>query len=52
MRDYIARLIKTGMNRETALAIARYYARRGLLSDLARYVSEVEEECRVQMEPV
>lgn len=52
MREYIARLIDTGMNRETALMIVRYFRRRGLLSDLAQYVSEVEEECRVQMEAV
>lgn len=52
MRDYIARLIDTGMNRETALMIVRYYRRRGLLDDLARYVSEVEEECRGTMDQV
>lgn len=52
MREYIARLIDTGMNRETALAVVRYFVRRGLLPDLARYVSEVEEECRVTMETV
>lgn len=52
MREYIARLIDTGMNRETALMIVRYYRRRGLLTELARYVSEVEEECRVKMEAV
>ena len=52
MHDYISRLIDTGMNRETAVAICRYYRRRGLLSDLAQYVSEVEEECRVKMDGV
>ena len=50
MREYIARLIDAGMNRETAVAVCRYFRRRGLMDDLARYVSEVEEECRVTMD--
>ena len=52
MRDYVARLIASGMTRETALAICRYFRRRGRLADLARYVTEVEEECRGEMDPV
>lgn len=44
MRDFVARLIDCGMTRDTALVICRYYRRRGLMSELAQYVCDVERE--------
>ena len=52
MSAYIARMIDCGMTRETAVAICRYYIRHGSVSDLADYVSELEEEAHVEMDTV
>ena len=51
MRDFISRLIDCGMPRAVAVCVCRHYSRIG--SDaLARYVAEVEVECRECMERV
>ena len=52
MNVLIARLIKTGMPREVALAVYRGFRRNGTLYDFERYVESVEEECREPMEDV
>lgn len=49
MRQYIARLIDTGMPRKVAVCMCRFFRSR---SALERYVEGVEAECRVQMEAV
>lgn len=44
MREYVARLIRCGVTRETAVIICRYYKRRGMMRELAKYVEDVERE--------
>lgn len=49
MRQYIARLIATGMPRKIAVCMCRYFRSR---SELEKYVEGVEAECHVQMDAV
>lgn len=49
MNKLIARLIKTGMPRDVALAVYRSFKRNSNLFEFERYVDGVEEECREQM---
>ena len=44
MQEYVARLIRCGFTRDTALTICRYFRREKTLHDLAQYVDEVEKE--------
>lgn len=50
MNKLIARLIKTGMPRDVAVAVCRSFMRNSNLFEFERYVEGVEEECREQME--
>ena len=49
MRQYIARLMDTGMPRKVALCMCRHFR---TLADLEKYVEGVEAECRAQMEAI
>lgn len=42
MRRYIARLVRCGIPRLTAICICRYYKRQGRMDLLKRYVEAVE----------
>lgn len=44
MQEYVARLIRCGFTRDTAVTICRYFRREKTLHDLAQYVDEVERE--------
>ena len=44
MQEYVARLIRCGFTRDTALTICRYFRREKTLHELAQYVDEVEAE--------
>ena len=46
MNTLIARLIKTGMPRDVAVAVYRSFKRNSSLFEFERYVEGVEEECR------
>ena len=50
MREYIARLIKTGMPRDIAVCVARSYARDKDMYGLEQYVISVEEETKYREE--
>lgn len=52
MRDYIARLIKCGIPRVTAVCICNYFKKRHQLVELAHYVDAVESECYVDLAAV
>ena len=47
MREYIARLIRTGMPRKVAVSVCRQIKRKSGEKALAQYVEAVEEECDV-----
>ena len=44
MREYIARLIKSGMDRDVAVCVCSTYAKRKDFDGLKEYVEAVEEE--------
>ena len=50
MNKLIARLIRTGMPREVALAVYRSFKRNSNLFEFERYVEGVEEEQKIQEE--
>lgn len=44
MKEYIARLIRTGMPRKIAVCVCSDFNRRGKFIELAQYVEAVERE--------
>jgi len=49
MDDYVARLVRCGLSRRTAICICNHFKRRNKLPFLARYVAltEYQHECVV-----
>lgn len=52
MRELIERLIRCAVPMETAVFLCRHFLCNGGVSAFERYVEEVEEECRVEMDAV
>lgn len=52
MQEYVARLIGCGVPRCTAVFICNRYKRMNQLTELARYVDEVERENNAALEDV
>jgi hypothetical protein len=45
VRDFVARLIKCGIPRMTAVCICNYFKRRHQIDELKHYIDAVEREC-------
>ena len=50
MQEFVARLIRCGIPRVTAVCICNHFKRENKLADLALYVDAVEAECREQLD--
>lgn len=52
MREFVARLIKCGIPRMTALCICNYFKRRHQIDELKHYIDAVERECNDDLDAI